>query len=90
MASIEQIAADIKNTYERIATGGEWLKMTEVAGNMGLDVSVDEFAQAVRHLVINDPKTEVQPEINQKVLTQMDRLYRVTWMGEKNDLIAWI
>lgn len=88
MANIEKIAADIKKTYQRVA-GGDWAKMTVIAANMSLDASVDEFAQAVRMLVSQDPDAIVSPEMNQKSLSAMDRLYRVTCHGESNDLIRF-
>lgn len=89
MASIENTAKDIKSTYERTGEG-TWVKMTVIAENMLTDVSVDQFAQAVRFLLVTDPDCNVMPEANQKTLTRMDRLYRVTWAGDENDYIAWI
>lgn len=88
MASIEQIAADIKKTWERVG-GRDWAKMTVIAANMSLDVSVDEFARAVRHLLNEDMDALAMPEMNQKTLTGMDRLYRIGWNGESNDLIRF-
>lgn len=80
-------AQDIKKAYELIANRGEWVRMIRVAAF--LDVTPEQFSAAVRELLADEPDFEICPEINQKTLTSMDRLYRVQYAGSQNDLMIW-
>lgn len=85
MMSIEQIATDILKAYDRVHTG-DWVKLTEVAGMAG-DLSIEQWRAGMQWIMVNRPEFEVMGEINQKTLTDMDRLYEIRCGGQWNHLI---
>lgn len=83
----EASAQQITTAYTRQGLAG-WATMVQVAE--ATDLTPEQFAQGVRHLIDTDARFEVMPESNRKILTAMDRLYAVPFAGDDNHLMIWV
>lgn len=84
---ITAITTEIRRALKNVDTSG-WVKMTEVAGHT--DLTPEQWKRGMAEILNTEPEWEVAPEMNQKTLTDLDRMYRVRCGGVENDLIMWI
>ena len=64
-----------------------WATMVEVAEVT--DLTPEQMAAGVRHLLATDVNFEVMPESNRKILGPMDLAYAVPFAGDDNHLMTW-
>jgi dTDP-4-amino-4,6-dideoxygalactose transaminase len=76
-----EAAAEIARIYRNHAEANEWMAITTLAEYT--DMTPAELAEGFKHLARTDDDFVIIPESNQKMLTEMDRLYAVRMGGQE-------
>lgn len=83
----ESAAAEIARIYRTQRAAGEWMSMINLGEQT--DMTPDEIADGMRHLSRTEERFNLAPESNQRMLTEMDRIYAVRQGGQDLHLFCW-
>jgi hypothetical protein len=82
-----EAAAEIARIYKAQTDVGNWMSIVQVAEHT--DMTPAELAEGFKHLARTEDRFNLIPESNQKMLTDMDRVYAVRMGCQDLHAFCW-